>query len=142
VKVNGLRQRFKIKKVSERRTGLSFKKWRSLSVIVLLNLGLASGCVTNGKDFRSDLSWIKKSSTTKQNVSSLMGEPYSVGNSGGRETWTYGYYRYKLFGKSNQKELKFYWNPSGTVDDYSFTSSFPSDTGQRDTGSSSDPVGP
>ena len=90
-----------------------------------------AGCVTNGKDFPSDLQWIQKEQTRKDEVKMLLGDPYSVGNSGGKSTWTYGFYRYKLFGKSYTKELKFYWNPDGTVETFSFNSSFPTDTGQK-----------
>lgn len=88
-----------------------------------------SGCVTEGHDFRSDTTWIKEGRTSQADVRTLMHEPYSVGNASGKPTWTYGYYRYKLVGKSLQKELKFYWNPDGTVNSFSFTSSFPDDTG-------------
>lgn len=95
---------------------------------LLLGAGL-SGCVTNGQDFRSDVSWIKEGQTKKSDVQMLLGEPFSVGNAGGKPTWTYGYYRYKLFGKSYQKELKLYWRPDGSVDTFSFSSSFPTDTG-------------
>ena len=89
-----------------------------------------AGCVTEGHDFRSDVAWIKANKTSMQDVQLLLRDPYSVGNSGGRPTWTYGYYKYKLIGASHQKELKFYWNPDGTVSTYSFTSSFPDDTGR------------
>lgn len=87
-----------------------------------------SGCVTNGDYFKSETSWIRDNETKQADVRMLLGTPYSVGHSQGKPTWTYGYYRYKLFGKSFQKELKLYWNPDGTVGFFSFTSSFPEDT--------------
>ncbi len=94
-------------------------------------LGLAqAGCVTEGKDFKSDVTWIKDGQTKNSDVKMVLGAPHSVGNSGGKETWTYGFYRYKLIGKSLQKELKFYWNPDGSVSSFSFNSSFPEDTGK------------
>lgn len=116
-------------------------RWLPACCSLFLLLALAVGCVTNGKEFKSETSWIKKDVTTKDNVKNLLGQPYSVGNSGGKETWTYGYYRYKLIGKSSQKELKFYWNANGKVDDFSFNSSFPSDTGQGQA-PITEPVGP
>lgn len=98
-------------------------------ICLATSLGFGStGCVTNGDEFRSETSWIKEGVTKQSDVKMLMGEPYSVGNSSGKPTWTYGYYRYRLFGKSHQKEMKFYWNPDGTVSHYSYTSSFPGDT--------------
>lgn len=91
----------------------------------------AAGCVTEGKDFRSETKWIKEGQTKQGDARMLLGEPHSVGNSGGKPTWTYGFYRYKLIGKSTQKELKLYWKPDGTVETFSFNSSFPEDTGQN-----------
>ena len=96
----------------------------------LATLWLTQGCVTEGRDFRSDISWIKSNKTTKDDVQLLLRDPYSVGNSGGRPTWTYGYYKYQLIGPSHQKELKLYWNPDGTINTFSFTSNFPDDTGK------------
>ena len=93
-------------------------------------LGLSAGCVTEGKDFKSDVTWIKDGQTKNADVKMVLGAPHSVGNSGGKETWTYGFYRYKLIGKSLQKELKFYWNPDCSVSSFSFNSSFPEDTGK------------
>ncbi len=100
-----------------------------LKKITLPLLMVATGCVTDGRDFQSDVSWIREGKTTKQDVQLMLREPYSVGNSSGRPTWTYGYYRYKLIGKSELKELKLYWTPSGTVESFSFSSSFPNDIG-------------
>lgn len=103
---------------------------RHLAALTLaLGLGFGPvGCVTNGDDFRSETTWIKEGETKQSDVKMLLGEPYAVGNSSGKPTWTYGFYRYRLFGKSFQKELKIYWNPDGTVSHYSYTSSFPGDT--------------
>jgi len=99
------------------------------SIVVLGSVGMLAGCVTEGRDFRSDTAWIKEKKTTQNDVQMVLKEPYAVGNSGGQPTWTYGYYRYRLIGASHQKELKFYWNPDGTVNSYSFTSNFEGDTG-------------
>ena len=83
------------------------------------------GCVTQGKDFESNTEWIKPNQTRQADVKLMLKEPYSVGSSTGTQTWTYGYYKYRLFGKSRTKELKFYWKADQTVDHYSFNSSFP-----------------
>jgi hypothetical protein len=104
------------------------KQWKGMAAGVAV-AALAAGCVTNGADFKSETAWIKPGQTKQADVKMVLGEPYSVGSSGGKATWTYGYYRYKLIGKSLQKELKLYWKPDGTVENYSFNSSFPDDTG-------------
>jgi hypothetical protein len=106
------------------------KVFKQVLVVAVVGLFFV-GCVTNGDQFSSNVEWIKTDTTEKAKVRQLLGEPYSIGNSAGKETWTYGYYRYKLIGKSYQKELKFYWNPDGTVNTFSFNSSFPDDTGVK-----------
>jgi hypothetical protein len=103
---------------------------KALAASLLCSAALA-GCVTEGRDFNSDTTWIKEGRTSQTDVRGILKEPYSVGNASGKPTWTYGYYRYKLIGPSHQKELKLYWKGDGTVDSYSFNSSFPEDTGGK-----------
>jgi hypothetical protein len=97
-----------------------------LTLSILAFCGLQTACVTRGRDFSSDLSWVKKGQTNQGEVTRLLGQPTAVGNTGGVPTWTYGYYDYRLFGDSDTKELKFYWNGE-KVQDFSFNSSFPQD---------------
>jgi hypothetical protein len=86
-----------------------------------------AACVTRGKDFSSDLGWIKKNQTSQSDVQKYLGAPTAVGSAGGVQTWTYGFYNYRLFGESSTKELKFYWGNDFKVQDYSFNSSLPED---------------
>ncbi|MEZ4743124.1 MAG: hypothetical protein R3B45_11880 [Bdellovibrionota bacterium] len=96
--------------------------------ILLVSLSFSlMGCVTQGKYFESNTSWIKIGETKKQDVSLVLKKPFSVGSSSGMETWTYGYYKYKLFGQSQVKEIKFYWNNDSSLNRYTFNSSFPQD---------------
>ena len=99
---------------------ISKTKWPCLISVMFL-----SGCFSTGKDFPDDLNWIKKEKTSQNDVRLVLGSPYSVGNSGGVTTWTYGYYEYKIFGKANHKELKFYWGPDLAVKHFNYSSSFP-----------------
>ncbi len=98
-----------------------------LCTLTVLLSGLQTACVTRGREFSSDLSWVKKNQTTQTDVNRVLGAPVSVGNTGGVLTWTYGFYEYRLFGESETKELKFYWNNEQRVQDFSFNSSFPED---------------
>ena len=106
---------------------------RCLALSLLASTALA-GCVTEGHDFNSDTTWIKDKHTTQADIRSILHDPYEVGSSNGETTWTYSFGRYKLIGKSLVKELKIYWSPNGTVDHYSFNSSFPEDTNRANTG--------
>lgn len=89
-------------------------------------LVLAS-CVTNGREFPSRFDWIKKDKTRQEDVKLVLGDPQFVGLSDGLPSWTFGLYKYRLFGNSHTKELKLYWNPNQTVQSWSFSSSFPED---------------
>ncbi len=100
---------------------------------LLVTLGVVfygSSCATRGTSFPSDISWIEKTVTKKEDVKNLLGVPFQVGYASGKPTWIYGYYQYRLFGASHTKELKFYWNRDGTVSNFAFTSSFPDDVNQ------------
>jgi hypothetical protein len=107
---------------------MNTKKLFSTIMTLLIALSFTA-CVTNGDYFKSETSWIRENETKQADVRMILGAPYSVGNSQGKPTWTYGFYRYKLFGKSYQKELRFFWNTDGTVSSFSFNSSFPEDIG-------------
>lgn len=101
--------------------------WRE-ALLAAAVLGLTqTACITRGEDFSSDIAWVKKNVTTRAEVEKYLGEPFSVGNSGGVKTSTYGYYKHQLFNESKTKELKFYWTPDFKVQDFSFNSSFPED---------------
>lgn len=95
---------------------------------VIFTTGLTNtSCVTRGEAFSSDYHWIQKGVTTKQEVTKMLGNPYLVGYSSGRPSWTYGFYQLRLIGDSNTKELTFYWKDGGVVDDFTFRSNFPED---------------
>lgn len=86
-----------------------------------------SGCLSFGKNFNSDISWIKKEQTNQKDVKLVLGSPQEVGSASGVPTWTYYFYRYKMVGSDSRKELKFYWKEDATVRNYSFSSSFHKD---------------
>ncbi len=104
--------------------------WRiilSLTVILIT----VYGCISVGKPFISDdLSWIIRDRTTKDDVYEELGEPFRVGVDSGKLTWTYGYYKYKLIGPTRTKDLIIYFNRDGTVNSYSFNTSFPKEKEQ------------
>ena len=99
-----------------------------LNVSLLLLFAISAvACVTKGRNFTADLSWIKKEKTSQQDVLMVLGTPFMVGSSSGVQTWSYGLYHYRIVGRSYVKELKFFWNDDKTVREYSFQSSFPDD---------------
>jgi hypothetical protein len=98
-------------------------KGLTLAAVVAL---LAGGCLTVGREFDSrDLSWIEPNRTTRDTVHERLGEPFRLGVDSGKVTWTYGYYKYRVFGTTCTKDLVIYLNRDGTVSTYTFSTSYP-----------------
>ena len=95
--------------------------------LIFGTIAFVSSCMSFGRLFNSNIDWIKKGETTKRDVVLVMGEPQEVGSSGGVPTWTYYFYRYKVIGSDSRKEIKFYWGEDGTVNHFSFSTSFQDD---------------
>jgi hypothetical protein len=83
--------------------------------------GALSSCATVGREFpESHVGDIQIGKTTQSDIQTLFGSPWRVGVEDGRRTWTYGRYRYKLFGRSNTKDLVVRFDERGVVASYSF----------------------
>lgn len=92
----------------------------------LIGVFLVSGCATVGRNFDStSLGWIETGKTAKSEIMTKLGQPFRVGMDSGDQTWTYGYYRYKLFGTSITKDLIIRFNADGKVRSYTRNTSFP-----------------
>ena len=63
--------------------------------------------------------------TTQQQVKELFGDPWRVGVEDGRPTWTYGRYRYKLFGETQTKDLVVRFDEQNRVHSYTFSTTEP-----------------
>ena len=96
----------------------------------LLSMAIAaailSGCATVGKDFDStSLSWLKAGETAKKDVLTKLGDPFRVGMDSGDQTWTYGYYKYRLIGDSATKDRVIRYSADSKVKSYTLNTSFP-----------------
>ena len=97
-----------------------------IAAAVLVAAGLASGCATMGHDFDSTtLDWVRDGETGKNEILAKLGNPFRVGLEAGDQTWTYGYYRYSLFGESRTKDLVFRFDAAGKVKSWTLNTSFP-----------------
>lgn len=97
-----------------------------LSSILLVG-GIAAtqltGCFTVGQEFAaSRVSEIKVGQTTKKDISELFGTPWRTGLEDGRPTWTYGIYKYSLFGGDDTQDLLIRFDPQGVVRSFTFSS--------------------
>ena len=94
-------------------------------IVLVFFLIFSAGCITVGKSFSVDpVRQIQIGKTTKQEALTLFGTPWRTGIEDGDETWTYGYYQYKLFGNSNTYDLILRFNEKGEVISYSYNSNY------------------
>ncbi len=90
-------------------------------VLPVLLLLLIASCATVGRKFTVDnVTKIKIGETTQAEISQLFGPQWRTGIEDGNETWTYGHYRYRLFGQSSTTDLVVRFRANGIVDSYSF----------------------
>lgn len=98
----------------------SFFRYIALGAI----LSGLSGCATAGRQFEfSGPESITPGKTTKAEILSQYGEPFRVGYDNGTLKWTYGYYKYRVFGQTDTKDLVVSFDRSGSVKDYTYSTS-------------------
>ncbi len=97
-----------------------------LAVACAFTAAFAGGCATVGHEFPSSgVAQIRMGQTTQQQVKELFGEPWRTGVEDGRPTWTYGRYRYKLFGETQTKDLIVRFDEQSRVHSYTFSTTEP-----------------
>ncbi len=106
---------------------IDMKRNHSFPLIVmgaLLIILTMVSCARVGKEFPTDpVQSIQVGTTTRADIERMFGEPWRVGVDSGRRTWTYGYYRYSLFGETVTRDLVVKFRDDGVVDSYSFNTS-------------------
>ncbi len=90
--------------------------------MLLLAISLVMiGCATVGKDFPVEkVSGIQIKKTTQQEIRKVFGPPWRIGIEDGQNIWTYGKYRYKLFGEASTTDLVIRFDNNNVVESYSF----------------------
>lgn len=102
--------------------GLRAAKLSSLLLVGGIAATQLTGCFTVGQEFAaSRVPEIKIGQTRKQDITEMFGTPWRTGLEDGRPTWTYGIYKYSLFG-SETEDLLIRFDPQGVVRSYSFGS--------------------
>lgn len=109
------------------KTSLAIKRLPSVKALILpaviLSSTLLNGCFTVGQEFAANrVNDIKIGQTHKQDISMLFGAPWRTGLEDGRPTWTYGIYKYSLFGADDTQDLLIRFDPQGVVKSYTFSS--------------------
>ncbi|MDD1620522.1 MAG: hypothetical protein LUQ11_03495 [Methylococcaceae bacterium] len=105
----------------------SIRGFKAIKLSLLLLVGgiaatQLTGCFSVGQEFAaSRVPEIKIGQTSKKDISDMFGTPWRTGMEDGRPTWTYGIYKYSLFG-SETEDLLIRFDPQGVVRSYTFGS--------------------
>jgi hypothetical protein len=89
---------------------------------------LGVGCLNVGYEFPVEpVRKIEIGKTMREDVRDMFGEPWRTGIEDGERTWTYGRYRYSLFGEAATRDLVVRFDARGVVTSYSFNSTHAED---------------
>ena len=91
------------------------------TVLVLFCLLVPTSCATVGQSFNVDaVPRVEIGKTTVDDIRRLFGNPWRTGVEDGYTTWTYGHYKYKLFGSANTQDLVVRFDKQNVVSSYTF----------------------
>jgi hypothetical protein len=100
---------------------LTFPKTLPIVLAALCVFLFLSACANVGRNFPSEqVDGIQIGKTTQAEIQEMFGSPWRVGVEDGLRTWTYGKYKYKLFGQSASKDLVVRFDKNNVVVSYSF----------------------
>lgn len=92
-----------------------------VSALLFCGMWALTGCATMGHEFPvAPVDDIVIGRTTQTDVQRMFGNPWRVGVEDGDTTWTYGHYKYRLFGRSRTRDLVVRFDANGVVSSYSF----------------------
>lgn len=109
-------------------------RWTKAVAIAAMSatVALAAGCATIGAPFAvENVRNLEIGKTSRSDVVQMFGAPWRTGLEDGRETWTYGHYRYSLFGADRTRDLVVRFGADGKVASYTFSSTEPEDLGGK-----------
>jgi hypothetical protein len=93
-------------------------KWL-LTAILCAGMLLGAGCATVGHDFPAhNVNQIQIDETTREDIRAMFGEPWRTGVEDGKSTWTYGKYRWSVFGDAETSDLVVRFNDDGKVSSF------------------------
>jgi hypothetical protein len=107
-------------------TGSRWPAAHALIVLPFVALLVLSACATAGRDFpASKVSDIQIGKTTQAQIEAMFGTPWRTGIEDGLRTWTYGKYRYSLFGQTSTEDLVIRFDKNNVVKSYTFNTTEP-----------------
>lgn len=101
--------------------------WAAIAALFSLVIA-TSGCLHVGQEFPvRGVPGIEMGATTQDEVRDRFGDPWRTGRENGQRTWTYGAYRYSLFGPAQTRDLVVRFDDQGRVASYAFSSTWAED---------------
>ena len=95
----------------------------------LLAAAIVAGCATIGHEFpATSVHQVTLGQTTQDELLRMFGQPWRTGIEDGKTTWTYGYYKYSLFGRTRSRDLVLRFDDNKVVKSYTFNTTEPQDT--------------
>ncbi len=89
--------------------------------LLLVTMILGLGCATVGHEFPVErVGEIRIGETSQDDLLAMFGSPWRIGLEDGLRTWTYGRYRYRLFGQASTEDLVIRFSDYGVVTSYTF----------------------
>ena len=74
-----------------------------------------------GKKFnKNNINKINIGTTTQKEINLLFGTPWRIGITDGQKTWTYGEYKFSIFGDNLVEDLIIKFDKIGNVTSYKF----------------------
>jgi len=93
----------------------------SVFAVVVLAAWAGLACVSVGSNFPSaPIPELAVGRTTQAEVQREFGAPWRTGLEDGKRTWTYGHYRYSLFGGEKARDLVLKWDAQGVLASYTY----------------------
>lgn len=93
---------------------------KNLSLVALLALFLTA-CATVGQPYAEHkVEDIQVGETTRAQIEEMFGSPWRVGLESGKTTWTYGHYRYRVFGDDKTTDLVVRFDSNNRVESYTY----------------------
>ena len=94
---------------------------RFVMLMIMCGVLTVASCATVGKRFPTEqVRRIEIGVTTREDVRVMFGIPWRTGIDSGQETWTFGFYKYRLFGETDTTDLVIRFRDTGAVDSYTF----------------------
>jgi hypothetical protein len=84
---------------------------------------LLAACFSVGRPFPGGpIPSLEPGRSTQEDVRRAFGPPWRVGLTDGQRTWTYGHYRYSLFGANSARDLVCKFDERGVLISYDYSS--------------------